>query len=129
MTGSRCVLDTSIIIDAFKRDEIADRLDSFSETFVSSTAVGELYYGVYRSQNIEKHIAQVQNFLQKCTVLEQDSDTANIYGRIKTALTKKGRPIPENDMWIAATAIQFNLPLLSADKHFKEVADLILISL
>jgi len=121
MTGNKCLLDTSIVIHAFKDNKIADQLDNFSEIFVSSIAVGELYYGAYRSSNPEKHLDQIKQFLQNCTMLNVDAITASLYGSIKAKLKDKGRPIPENDIWIAAISIQFSLPLFTTDKHFKEV--------
>jgi tRNA(fMet)-specific endonuclease VapC len=50
-----------------------------------------------------------------------DKDTARFYGTVVMQLRRKGRPIPQNDMWIAATALQHNLTLLTKDTHFDEV--------
>jgi len=83
MTGNKCLLDTSIVIHAFKDNKIADQLDNFSEIFVSSIAVGELYYGAYRSSNPEKHLDQIKQFLQNCTMLNVDAITASLYGVLK----------------------------------------------
>lgn len=122
MTGNKCLLDTSVIIHAFKQNNaIAERLDALAEIYVPVIVVGELYYGAYRSANPEKHIAQVQSFLQNCKVLLSDAATAASYGAIKAALMAKGKPIPENDIWIAAVARQYNLPLFTADNHFTAI--------
>ena len=51
-----------------------------------------------------------------------DEETARIYGEIRLVLKKKGTPIPVNDAWIAASAVQFDLPILSLDAHFDSVA-------
>jgi len=59
-----------------------------------------------------------------CTLLLCDEDTAHHYALIVTELRKKGRPIPQNDMWIAAIALQYDLDLLTRDAHFKEVSNL-----
>ena len=126
MTGSKCLLDTSIIVSSFRNDHlIIAQLYTFSEIFIPSIAVGELYYGAYRSANIQKHLDQLHRFLTDYTVLTPDVFTADVYGNIKAALKNKGKPIPENDMWIAAIAIQFKLPLFTTDKHFKEIDSLI----
>ncbi len=53
-----------------------------------------------------------------------NEDTAEFYSTIKAALTKKGNPIPENDIWIAATARQHNLTLVTGDGHFDKVQHL-----
>jgi tRNA(fMet)-specific endonuclease VapC len=128
MTGNKCLLDTSIIIHTFKNNNIITaQLHTFSEIFVPSIAVGELYYGAYRSANVKKHLDQVQQFLQNYTILATDVVTADLYGSIKTALKNKGKPIPENDIWIAAISVQFGLPLFTSDKHFKDIENIILI--
>jgi tRNA(fMet)-specific endonuclease VapC len=127
MTGNNCLLDTSIVIHAFKNINLAEQLDSFSEVYIPAIAVGELYYGAYRSSNVKKHLDQVNQFLERCNILAVDVTTSNLYGSIKAALKDKGKPIPENDIWIAAVATQFELPLFTTDKHFKEIDGLILI--
>ena len=127
MTGNRCLLDTSVIIHIFKENaDIIAQLQAFSEIFVPSIAAGELYYGAYCSGNITKHLDQSNEFLRKYTTLSPDIITGD-YGRIKKSLKDKGKPIPENDIWIAAIAIQFNLPLFALDRHFKEIINLTLI--
>ncbi len=127
MTGNNCLLDTSIIINTFKDSDTSIRLSKYSEIFIPSIAVGELYFGAYRSSNSSKHIKQINQFLENCIVISVDYETADFYGKIKTALKDKGRPIPENDIWIAAIAAQHNLPLFTADQHFKEIDVLTLI--
>ncbi len=57
-------------------------------------------------------------------VLGCDSDTARRYGEVKNALRLKGRPIPENDIWIAAVALQHGLTLITRDGHFNEIEEL-----
>ena len=55
------------------------------------------------------------------TILVCDTETARQYGRIKVELRRKGRPIPENDMWIAAVALQHGLTLATRDAHFDAI--------
>jgi tRNA(fMet)-specific endonuclease VapC len=57
-------------------------------------------------------------------VLPLNADTAKRYGEIKNLLRTKGRPIPENDLWIAAIAQQYDLTLVTRDPHFKSVEKL-----
>jgi tRNA(fMet)-specific endonuclease VapC len=128
MTGSKCLLDTSVIIHIFKNTpDIVARLHAFSEIFVPSIAAGELYYGAYCSANIEKHLDQIIQFLKNYTILSPDVVTGDFYGQVKKSLKDKGKPIPENDIWIASIAIQFDLPLFAIDKHFKEISNITLI--
>jgi tRNA(fMet)-specific endonuclease VapC len=65
-------------------------------------------------QNTER----IQIFAESVTILDCDRETANEYGRIKHNLRTAGTPIPENDIWIAAMAIQYGLTLMSNDSHF-----------
>jgi tRNA(fMet)-specific endonuclease VapC len=57
-------------------------------------------------------------------VLGVDATVARRYGEIRGALRRIGRPIPENDVWIAATALRYDLMLVSRDSRFEHVADL-----
>ena len=119
MTGNNCLPDTSAIIHFFKGDEkIIQITKNLDEIFVSSTVVGELYYGAYASSNPQKHINQIESFLSSCNIVQIDITTSIIYGNLKSQLKKKGTPIPENDIWIAASSIEYKIPLFTTDKHF-----------
>ena len=67
----------------------------------------------------------IDGFATAVPVLACDGDTARYYGEIKAGLRARGRPIPENDIWIAAISRQHNLTLVSRDTHFGEVNNLI----
>lgn len=128
MTGNKCLLDTSVIIHSFKRHSIISaKLDEMAEVYVPVIVIGELFYGAYKSADPVKHFTQMQTFLSNCKTLMPDSTSADLYGKIKFYLAKKGRPIPENDIWIAAIAQQYNLPLFTTDQHFLEIEHIILI--
>ncbi|MBC7399042.1 MAG: type II toxin-antitoxin system VapC family toxin [Mucilaginibacter sp.] len=120
MTGNKCFLDTSVIIHFFKSNaSIIELLKTFQEVYVSNIVVGELYYGAYASSNATKHIQQIQDFLTDCIIVSPDLDASIAYGKLKADLKRKGSPIPENDIWIAAIAIEQNIPLFTTDNHFK----------
>ncbi|WP_425575671.1 type II toxin-antitoxin system VapC family toxin [Nemorincola caseinilytica] len=122
MIGNRCLLDTSIIIHAFKKNNnVVDRLESIAEIYVPTIVEGELFYGAYRSADPAKHISLIRSFMLNCRSVVPDRTTAEIYGAVKATLVKKGRPIPENDIWIAAISQQYNMPLYTTDKHFQEI--------
>jgi tRNA(fMet)-specific endonuclease VapC len=128
MTGNKVLLDTNIVIELFKGDQrILAFLDEQQNVFIAAAVLAELYLGAYRSANEQKHIEQIKTFLLSCTVLSADQATAEACAKVKAALLKKGKPIPENDIWIAATAQQYNLPLYTNDKHFSEVDNISLI--
>ncbi|QNL50596.1 type II toxin-antitoxin system VapC family toxin [Olivibacter sp. SDN3] len=123
MIGNKIILDTNIIIDLFRgNSQILNLLDTLERIDLPYVVLAELLLGAYRSSNREKHLSQIKGFLKKCKIIHSDTDTANIYALIKTELLKKGKPIPENDIWIAAIAQRHNLTLVTRDKHFKEVS-------
>ncbi|HEY9849077.1 MAG TPA: type II toxin-antitoxin system VapC family toxin [Leptolyngbyaceae cyanobacterium] len=86
-----------------------------------SIVVGELYYGAYKSGRVAANVARVDEFIPRYTILVCDGVTALLYGQIKNLLRQKGRPIPENDIWIAAMPMQYQLPLVSRDSDFQYV--------
>lgn len=125
MTGSNILLDTSIVIELFKGNPLVTKsLENYSSVNIPFAVLGELYLGAYRSSNPQKHISQIKSFLNKSNVLIADDDTADNYAQIKTALLNKGRPIPENDIWIAALTKQYALILITRDNHFNEIENL-----
>jgi len=83
-----------------------------------------LFYGAYKSARAGENIARIDDFASRSVVRGCDTETAHMYGEIKRALSVKGHPIPENDIWIAAIAIQHDLILISRDAHFTEVENL-----
>ncbi|MDY6877861.1 MAG: type II toxin-antitoxin system VapC family toxin [Chloroflexota bacterium] len=118
MSG-KILLDTNIIIALFGQDEaVLNHLQGAAEVFVPVIAIDELYYGAYKSRWSSKNIQRVQEFTAANTVLACDGQTAVAYGRVKNELRQKGTPIPENDVWIAALALQYDLVLATRDKHF-----------
>ena len=123
--NGKFLLDTNILIAIFAADpSVQENLAQPAEIFVPIVAIGELYYGARKSTRIEANIRIIDEFAATCALLECDLDTARYYGRIKNELRGKGRPIPENDIWIAAVAKQHELTLVSRDAHFNEVGGL-----
>jgi tRNA(fMet)-specific endonuclease VapC len=124
MSG-KYLLDTNIIVALFANDlSILTAANQAKEVLIPSIVVGELYYGAYKSQKQQINVARVNYFVETNGVLECDSETAHWYGKIKRALHVKGRPIPDNDIWIAGLAFQHTLTLVTRDKHFQEIPDL-----
>jgi tRNA(fMet)-specific endonuclease VapC len=120
--NGRFLLDTNIAIAIFAQDAaVQGQLLSATEVFVPATVVGELYYGAHKSTRIMENLQKIDEFAQTSTVLVSDAGTAREYGEIKNYLRAKGRPIPENDIWIAAIAKQHGLTLATRDAHFGEV--------
>lgn len=114
------LLDTNVIIAFMKQDaNVVRRLDLMIEVFVPSIVMGELYYGAYKSRMVQMNLNQFNAFAADATILDCDIATADHYGAIKAELEKKGRAIPDNDIWIAALCQQYQLPLATRDQHFQ----------
>lgn len=126
MAGSNYLLDTMIIAAYFNREAVIREKLKAVTTYVSSITIGELFFGAYNSQQVGNNIKQIRNFIAISTVLPCDEMTGDYYGQIKHLLRVKGRPIPENDIWIAAMALQYGLTLVTRDAHFKEVDKLLI---
>jgi tRNA(fMet)-specific endonuclease VapC len=128
MSG-RFLLDTNIVIALFANETaVKENLAKTDEVFIPSVVIGELFYGAHKSARAKENIARIDNFASASVVLGCDTETSRMYGEIKYALSVKGHPIPENDIWIAAIAIQHDLTLISRDAHFKEVDNLKIIT-
>ncbi|HYL04797.1 MAG TPA: type II toxin-antitoxin system VapC family toxin [Thermoanaerobaculia bacterium] len=120
--SGRYLLDTNIVTALFKQDAaIHAGLAAAEEVLLPSTVLGELYYGAARSARRQENVERLEEFAATCTVLATDGQTARVYGRIKDELRSRGRPIPDNDLWIAASARQHGLVLVTRDHHFKQV--------
>lgn len=125
VAGNKYLLDTNAIIALQRENEALKKLlSTATDVFVPVVAVGELYYGAYKSGRVEENRQNVAAFIAGRVVLYVDADTADVYGQVKQGLRAKGRPIPENDIWIAALAIQYDLTLITDDAHFAEVDNL-----
>ena len=123
--NGRVLLDTSMVIALFAGDPGVRRgLAEASEVFVPSIVLGELYYGARKSARVRENLARIEEFATANVVLGCDAETARQYGRIKRDLQAKGRPLPENDIWISAVAKQYELTLASRDDHFAEIEGL-----
>ena len=124
MSG-RLLLDTNIVIALFADEAtIRDKLSQANEVFIPSIVIGELCYGARKSRQVEANLARVDELIASTTILECNAETAWQYGEIKDTLRLKGRPLPENDVWIAALALQYGLVLVTRDAHFKEVTSI-----
>lgn len=122
--AGKLLLDTNAIIALFSGDKQVSARLAEAEAFVPSTALGELYYGARKSSRSLQNVAKIEEFAAASQVIACDAVTAWIYGETKNRLHSKGRPIPENDLWIAAVAIQHGLTLVTRDNHFDDVDNL-----
>ncbi len=90
---------------------------------MSTVVVGELLFGFRNGSRYETNRRDLEEFIENAyvTLLPVTFITSDRFGRISSALRRKGRPIPTNDIWIAAHAMESGAELLSFDRHFEEV--------
>lgn len=91
---------------------------------ISIIACGEIYEGLLASSASRRHIARFEAFTATVDVITPDLDVARRYGTARSLLRLQGLPIPDNDLWIAATALAHDLTLVSRDHHFTRVPGL-----
>jgi tRNA(fMet)-specific endonuclease VapC len=122
------LLDTNAYA-AFKQGqpEAVEVIQRAPHIYLSTTVLGELLAGFAVGTREARNRAELQQFLEseRVRVLSVDNVTADYYAVVYSSLRRKGRPIPTNDIWIAATALQHHCMLFSYDIHFKEVEGLL----
>ncbi|MFP4222390.1 MAG: type II toxin-antitoxin system VapC family toxin [Phormidium sp.] len=119
------LLDTNIAIALLNGDPaITQQIKNIPTVRLSVTIVGELLYGAEKSQRTDSNRQRIQPLLDCLETIRPDLETANRYAIIKNQLRIKGRPIPENDLWIAAIAVQHNLILATRDSDFEAIEGL-----
>lgn len=97
------------------------------QLYLPLVALGELYKGAEKSAQPVRNRRIVDEFLQVAALLYPDTATAECYAKAAVVLESKGRTIPENDIWIAAVALECDMPLATLDAHFERVDGLSLI--
>jgi tRNA(fMet)-specific endonuclease VapC len=115
-------LDTNQAIAILNDDPAAIAFyQSFAELCLPVIVMGELQYGALNSGRPAENLAKIDRLARRCTILNLTEATARSYARLRMALKKIAKPIPENDLWIAATCDEHRLPLAIADAHFRVV--------
>src|SRR5438067_7512235 len=116
--ANNLVLDTSVVVAGFRGAASATQVLGNTEfLYLPLVALGELFVGIERAQNRAKAEQQLRKLLTLIAILYPDTETAAIYGQLKASLFSQGRPIPDNDIWIAASALQSGLRLAAQDFH------------
>ena len=121
----KVLLDTNALSALWSGDErILDALGQAECVFMSIIVLGELFAGFRGGTRIKENRARLAGLLAKPTVrtLELSTETAEVYGQIKNALKRAGTPIPINDVWLSAQAIETGSVLITFDNHFGNVS-------
>jgi len=121
---TRLILDTSAYA-AFMRghQEVKQVLQQADEVCITPIILGELHAGFMRSAYRKKNEQELRAFLAspRVQILGLNEDTAERYAVILNSLLEAGTPIPTNDIWIAASAMQYGTHILTTDAHFQKV--------
>ncbi len=99
-------------------------VDSADAVEVSVISLGEFRFGIAQSRHRADYERWLLENLLFYRILDVDRETAAAYAEIRLELKQAGRPIPVNDLWIAALCRQHGLPILSRDRHFDAVKGL-----
>jgi len=125
----RIIVDTNFYA-AFKKNDTAaiDLLRRADYIGVNTVIVGELLAGFRCGSKEERNRRELDQFLDapRVVVLPVDEVTAEFYAQVFHELRQKGRPIPSNDLWLAASALQHGLALATFDEHFGSISGLLL---
>jgi tRNA(fMet)-specific endonuclease VapC len=124
----RVALDTNRLTDLFQGDsELADRLGECDEVWLPLMVLAEIKAGFYGGSQQHRNELLLQGFLAKPTVgiMLPARETAEHYARLFVQLKRAGTPIPDNDLWIAALALEHDLQLITRDHHFKSIPQLL----
>jgi predicted nucleic acid-binding protein len=119
------ILDTNAL-SAFVDGEagVGEVLRRETRAAIPVVVLGEFRYGIEGSRHRAAYEAWLETHLPHFDILAVTEDTAAVYAAMRFALKQAGRPIPANDAWIAALALQHRLPVLSRDEHFDAVRGL-----
>lgn len=123
--NGKYLLDTNIVIALFAGDRAVEaKVTNTENVALAPPIIGELCFGAQKSGKVTENLHRINMFIEQHILFRCDLETAKWYGIIKERLRRKGRPISNNDIWIAAVAMQHDLILVTRDVHFDEVESL-----
>jgi tRNA(fMet)-specific endonuclease VapC len=124
---TKIILDTNAYSAFMGGDKkVFDYIVESEVVYISTIVIGELFAGFYRGERLTQHREELRAFLDKdgVEVIDVSIETAEIFGEIKASLSKEGKMIPLNDIWIAAHSVETGAKLISYDTHFKSICGL-----
>ena len=125
----RVALDTNRLTDLFQGDtELAERLSTCDEVWIPLIVLAEIKAGFYGGTQQHRNEILLRKLLAKATVgvLLPSRETAEHYARLFVQLKRAGTPVPDNDLWIAALALEHDLILITRDQHFERIPQLLI---
>ena len=124
---TKILLDTNAYSSFLSGDKsVFDYIVEAEVIYISTIVIGELFAGFHGGGKLSQNREELKSFLKKdgVEVIDVTIETAEIFGEIKAGLSKKGKMIPLNDIWIAAHSIETGSKLVTYDKHFKNISGL-----
>ena len=119
------ILDTNALSAFVDGDAaVGARLSAETRVAIPVIVLGEFRYGISGSRHRGAYERWLDDHLPEFEILSVTDPTTLVYARVRVSLKKLGRPIPANDAWIAALALQHRLPVLSRDEDFDAVPGL-----
>ncbi len=117
------ILDTNALSAAAEEHPgVMGILSGAQQLALPVVVIGEYRYGIAQSRHKARYQRWLDGLITDCTVLDVTEQTTHHYAAINVELRQAGKPIPTNDLWIAALCRQHGLPLLSRDRHFDIVS-------
>lgn len=124
------LMDTNVIVRVLNGDrELINELSKISSLCTCIVVLGELMYGAAKSAHVVQNKQNAKIFCSRYPLLRVSNIVAEFYGEIKKDLLSHGNVMPENDMWIAATALANDMTVITQDKHFEHIQNLMVIKL
>jgi predicted nucleic acid-binding protein len=124
----RVAFDTNRLTDLLVGDAaLAEPLGACDEVWIPLIVLAEIKAGFYGGTQGPRNEALLQKLLAKSTVgvLLPGRETAEHYARLFVQLKRAATPIPDNDLWIAALALEHDLLLITRDRHFRRIPQLV----
>jgi len=118
------LVDTNAYVALLRGDaDVAEVVGYADRLYLNSVVLGELLSGFAVGNREARNRMELTRFLEspRVAVVPVTAETADSYALVYAGLRRKGQPIPANDLWIAASALEHGLALLSLDAHFAQV--------
>ncbi len=125
MKYDRLAIDTNVAVPIINREaEFRHFTRGYHQLCVPVVVLAELRHGILRSNKVAENLQKLEQFVQRCEILYLDEGGARAWAELKLHLISLGRPIPRDDLWIAAICIAEQIPIVTLDAHFADLPGL-----